>query len=241
MKTFYKTLISLSLVLPAFAMAGAIREAAVPVDHIFTPAGFDSNDNVEIVVTGYLPNLCYKAPKSTVEVKEGKIEVTVKAIKNPLDMSLCPAMIVPYIEYINVGVLDKGKYKVAVNENSNWEKISSLYIAEATSSAIDEVVYANVDEVVRKSLTNRKVVLKGYNPSDCFELKEIAVLDNGEDTYSILPRMKQIRDFCPKKMIPFTYEFDVPEKLEADKVLLHVRVMDGRSVNAFFFNKPYLE
>ena len=53
--------------------------------------------------------------------------------------------------------------------------------------------------------------------------------------------MKQVRTHCPKKMIPFTYEFEVPQNLEADKVLLHVRVMDGRSVNTFFNNKPLFE
>jgi hypothetical protein len=83
--------------------------------------------------------------------------------------------------------------------------------------------------------------LKGYNPSDCFELKEIIIIDNGVDTYSVLPKMKQVKEFCPKKMIPFAYEVEVPQRLEADKVLLHVRVMDGRSVNSFFNNKPLSE
>jgi hypothetical protein len=35
------------------------------------------------------------------------------------------------------------------------------------------------------------------------------------------------------KMIPFNYEAQVPETLkEVDQVLLHVRVMNGKSVNA---------
>ncbi|MBC7540019.1 MAG: hypothetical protein H7281_14445 [Bacteriovorax sp.] len=78
---------------------------------------------------------------------------------------------------------------------------------------------------------------KGYNPSNCFKLKEIVVADNGVDTYLILPKIKQVKTFCPKKIIPFTYEFNVPEKLEVDKVLLHVRIMAGRSVKTFFNNK----
>ncbi|MGZ3788971.1 MAG: hypothetical protein ACXVLQ_10625 [Bacteriovorax sp.] len=242
MKNKNMKLIAAIALIPMMSLAAPITyEANVPVDHVFSPAGFDSNDNTEVVVTGFLPNLCYKAPKSTVSVKDGKISVSVKAIKNQMGMGFCADVIVPYIEYIDIGVLDKGNYQIAVNEKSSWEQKSNISIAEASSSSIDEAVYANVDQVVRGEEGSRKVLLKGYNPSDCFELKEIVVLDNGVDTYSVLPKMKQVRSFCPKKMIPFSYEFEVPEKLEADKVLLHVRVMDGRSVNAFFNNKPLNE
>lgn len=237
MKIANKKFIAALALIPVLSMAA---EVPVPVDHVFTPAGFDSNDNVEVVVTGFLPNLCYKAPKSTVSMKDGKIEVSVTANKTP-GLGFCATVIVPFIEYINVGVLDKGKYNISVNENSRWAQRSKIAIAEASSNSSEEVVYANVDEVVRAEDGSRKVLLKGYNPSDCFELKEIVVVDNGVDTYSVLPKMKQVRANCPKKMIPFTYEMEVPEKLEADRVLLHVRVMDGRSVNAFFNNKPLEE
>lgn len=240
MKSLNYKLIAALAIIPTLALAEPVapvsKETEVPVDHVFSPAGFDSNDNVELVVTGFLPNLCYKAPKSSVEVKNGKIEVSVTAMKK-IGLGFCPAVILPYIEYINVGVLDKGKYQIAVNKDSRWNKFSNIAIQEASSNSIDEVIYANVDEVVREE-GSRKILLKGYNPSDCMELKEIQIIDNGVDTYSILPKMKQVRAHCPKKMIPFSYEMEVPEKLEADRVLLHVRVMDGRSVNAFFNNKP---
>jgi hypothetical protein len=244
MKNFDKKMIVVMALLPAMAVAAPITyEANVPVDHVYTPAGFDSNDSAEAVVTGFLPNLCYKAPKSTVSIKDGKISVSVKATKNITGrgMGFCANVIVPYTESINIGILDKGKYKISVNEGSSWEINNQINIAEASSSSIDDAVYANVDEVSRPDDGSRKVILKGYNPSDCFELKEISIIDNGVDTYSVLPKMKQVRAFCPKKMIPFAYEVEVPEKLEADKVLLHVRVMDGRSVNAFFNNKPLTE
>jgi len=237
-----KTSLALMLMAPAFSFAGAVMQSsAVPVNHVFSPAGFDSNDNVELVVTGYLPNLCFKAPQSQVEVNGKKIAVSVKANKTQVGLGFCLDVVVPFIEHIKVGLLDKGKYEIAVNENSSLAKKSSIAIAEASSSSIDEVVYADVDDVVRVDDGSRKILLKGYNPSDCFELKEIVVLDNGVDTYSILPKMKQVKSFCPKKMIPFTYEMEVPEKLEADKVLLHVRVMDGRAINTIFNNKPLLE
>ena len=39
------------------------------------------------------------------------------------------------------------------------------------------------------------------------------------------------------KMVPFSYDMEVPSNLNAAKVLLHVRVMDGKSVNSIFNNK----
>jgi len=244
MRAMHRNFILALAMMPALGFASipvVSYEANVPVDHVYSPAGFDSNDNSEIVVSGFLPNLCYKAPQHMVNVKDGKINISIKAIKNQRGLGFCADVIVPYIEYVNVGVLDKGKYDIAVNENSQWEKRSKMQIAEASSSSIDEAIYANVEEVVKADDGSRKVILKGHNPSDCFELKEIEIKDNGVDVYSVLPKMKQVRAFCPKKMIPFSYEFDVPQNLEADKVLLHVRVMDGRSVNAFFNNQPQNE
>jgi hypothetical protein len=240
-KINFKLLMVIAALPFSFSQFVSAAETEIPVDHIYAPAGFDSNDNTEVVITGYLPNLCYKAPKSTVTVKNGKIAVTMNAIRRNNGMALCTVIKLPYSETVDIGVLDKGKYQVAVNEKTSFEFLGKLTVAEATSNSIDDVIYANVEKVERLDAGKRTVLLTGYNPSDCFELKEIVVKDNGTDTFSILPKMKQVREFCPKKMIPFTYEFEVPETLTADKVLLHVRVMDGRAVNAFFENKLQLE
>ena len=237
-----KIITALSLIpVLGFAAIPNSYESSIPVEHIYSPAGFDSNDNTEVAVTGYLPNLCYKAPKSTVSVKDGKISITMKAMKNDNAMGFCALIKVPYVEYVQIGALDKGKYVIAANGTVQSQQLSKVTIAEASSNSIDDAVYANVEQVVVDDANSRIVQLKGYNPSDCFELKEIVVRDNGSDTYSILPRMKQVRSHCPMKMIPFTYEVEIPQSLAANKVLLHVRVMDGRSVNAFFNNKPEVE
>lgn len=234
-----KQLIPVALLVSGAAMAGeSMIEVSVPVDHVFAPAGFDSNDHAEVVISGYLPNLCYKAPKADVKVVGNKIQINMKANKIKRGLGLCPTVIVPFIENVNIGLLDQGKYDLAVNENSPYEKNANMKVVEASSNSIDENIYANVSEIVRVSEQSRRVQLKGYNPSDCFELKEVQVVDNGSDVYSVLPKLNQLRDHCPKKMVPFVYEFSVPESLAAPQVLLHVRVMDGKSMNALFNNLP---
>ena len=45
------------------SMIGACFGASnvlVPVDNVYSPKGFDANDNSEVIVSGFLPNLCYK-------------------------------------------------------------------------------------------------------------------------------------------------------------------------------------
>lgn len=236
-------LLTVLAVMPVVCLAGPLDsfETSIPVDHIYVPSGFDSNDNAEVIVTGILPDLCYKAPRSTLIIKDGKISVGIKALRKNNGLAFCTLIRLPYTISVNIGVLDKGKYNLAVNEKTNFELDGKLTIAEAQSNSVDDTIYANVEKVERPDNEKRTIQLKGYSPSDCFELKEIEVKDNGTDTYSILPKLKQVREFCPKKMIPFTYEFELPERLKSDKVLLHVRVMDGRSVNAFFSNKPLVD
>lgn len=227
-------------VLIAFMAMGVVAasvpvEVMVPIEDVYAPKGFDSNDNSQIIISGYLPNLCHRAPKSIVNVKNDVIDIKIVSLKYDPSNPYCPEMIVPFVEAIDLGIMDKGMYDVVVNGKSIYERRANMQIDEASSDAVDDFVYAGV-EYVEKSAGSRKVVLKGYNPSDCFILDEIEVIDNGKDVYSIMPKMKQISDFCALKMVPFEYDMVVPDKLKADKVLLHVRSVQGKSVNSIFFN-----
>ncbi len=227
--------LSMILLLANVALAQPQR-SLVPVSHIYSPEGFDSNDNVEIIIEGFLPNLCYRSPSHSVEVKDNLINIKVEALNHQQEGVACAEMIVPFLEKVELGVIDKGDYKILVNGKSPWEQKGSIKVSESISDAIDESVYANVN-YIEKDDRSRVVKLKGYNPSDCFVLDRIDIVNNKKDVHSILPQMKQISDFCPMKMVPFEYELEVPENLKSDKVLLHVRVMDGKSVNSLFNNQ----
>ena len=229
-----KQIIALSLI-GSFALAAPVKRI-IPVSNIYSPEGFDSNDNVEIILEGFLPNLCYKSPSHSIEIDKDVINIKVEALVHDNEGIACAEMIVPFLEKVEVGVMDKGNYKILVNGESPWKKEGSIKVNESISDAIDDSVYANVN-YIEKDDDSRIVKLKGYNPSDCFVLDKIDVVDNKKDVYSVLPQMKQISDFCPMKMIPFEYEMEVPKSLKQDQVLLHVRVMDGKSVNSLFNNR----
>lgn len=212
-------------------------ETLVPVDHIYVPKGFDSNDNTEIIVEGKLPNLCHKSPMTKVVMEGNKVKIQVSALKYDPTNPYCVPVEVPFIQPVALGVMDKGIYDIEVNGKSIYEKSSSISVSESMSPAVDDHIYANVSYVEDKDETGRKVKLVGYTPSDCLEFEEVAFADNAKDTMAVLPKMKQIYEHCPMKMVPFEKVIEVPNNLKREKILLHVRSMNGKSVNALFDNK----
>jgi len=226
--------IVLALLFVSFAsLASTPIEVEIPVTKIYSPKGFDSNDMAEVILTGFLPNLCHKSPTLKAEVVGKIIYVTATALNYEQDNPFCPEMIVPFLSSVQVGVLDRGQYEVKVNVNTPYDRKGELFISESMSPSVDEHTYAYVDHVVRIAGT-RKVRLNGYNPSDCFVLDRIDYGNNGKDVYSVLPKMKQVSDHCPLKMTPFSFVTEVPNTLSEKEVLLHVRVMNGKSVNTIF-------
>lgn len=223
-------LLSFLSLLAVCAQATSPIISLVPVSKVYMPKGFDSNDMAEIVVTGFLPNLCYKSPIVKTKVEGKNIIVSVYAINHePTHELECTRMIVPFLIPVDVGVLDRGQYNVTVNEQEKGQ----MKITEALSSAVDEHVYAYVEHVLIKP-GSRNVILKGHNPSDCYVFDRVDYFHNDKDVYSVLPKMKQISHDCPMKMVPFAIETEIPQDLDAKQVLLHVRTMHGKSVNAVF-------
>jgi hypothetical protein len=213
----------------AYHSGGLVFRTVVPAEHTYIPKGYDSNDNVEIIVEGFLPNLCYKSPHSSVTIEGNKVNINLLAWSSDDGTVMCAEMVVPFIHTVSLGVLDKGNYEVVVNKQIK----SQLFVDESSSDAIDDMIYANVEFIERVQGQNR-VLLKGHNPSDCFVFDHYELGHNDKDVISVQPVMKQVSSFCPMKMVPFELELDVPQVLERDKVLLHVRSMNGKSVNQLY-------
>lgn len=207
-----------------------------PVEHLYIPEGFDSNDSVELVIAGSFANACYSRNQVEVTVAQDVIDITVTAIAPDKSLALlskkCVDMIVPFKEVVTVGNLQGGDYVVRVNHKSAFELTDTLKITEASSNAIDNHIYAAIDWVEQKS--KDEFVLHGWRYSNCVDLKKVEVISNNKDTFSILPVMKQTADVCPMKGMPIAYPVKVNlSSVKMTKPLLHVRTMDGKSVNAF--------
>lgn len=213
--------------------ASPITVIPSPVDHLFIPAGFDNNDNVEVVVTGHFPSTCYARNRVDVKVVKDLIDIKVTAFHRRDSSIKCLDMSVPYTEVVTVGNLQAGNYKIQVNEESKGIK-DNLVISESRSNNMDEFIYAQVDyiDLGFAGGATGSAFIHAQLPSPCLEFDHVEYLSNGKDTISIMPIMKQVSDFCPMKMVP--YEIPIKYDLStvtADKVLLFSRSIDGRSVS----------
>ncbi len=228
-----KLFLMATLMLAGFANAAKPIRTLVPVDAVYAPIGFDNNDNSEVIVSGFLPNLCYKSPFTKVRARGNTVEIVAGALKETDANSFCPEVLVPFVETVRLGVVAKGVYKISVNKGTSFSANTKLRVSQSATNAIDDYLYANV-ESLEKDYDKGILKLKGYNPSDCVVLDEVKIISNKKDTYSILPKMKVISNDCPMKMMPFEYKVRVPKSLKVDKVLLHVRVMNGKSLNTVY-------
>ncbi len=229
------SVIAAGLSMPGLSLAdNSIEKVAAPVTQVFSPLGFDSNDSSEVIISGFLPNLCYKAAKADAQVSGKSVQVEVSALK--VKGRMCAMMSVPFLEVATLGVLPAGKYSVEVNPGRRRALEGNLTVVKAERSSIDDFIYANVSQIERIEGT-RRILLRGENPSSCYDLDEIRLISNGKDVYSVLPILTQVSSRCDSVMEPFEYEFTVPRELPAKKILLHVRVMNGKSVNQLFDNR----
>jgi|HubBroStandDraft_6_1064221.scaffolds.fasta_scaffold510832_1 hypothetical protein len=223
----------LSFIMMAAAYGGycfSQEKVFIGSDNLFVPNGFDSNDNVEVVVTGDLPNTCYLRPEGKVAVSDTKILITMMATKVSGEETNCIMAVVPYMVSVPLGQLSEGYYSVLVNPQTPAEKNGSLHVARPNYNSINNFPYANVMHIEAVSGQD-KIILKGVHPSGCMEIERVEIYANDKrDTYSILPIIKATMPICDQMMTSFSYTLDLPPSPHA-KQLLHVRKIDGTAIN----------
>lgn len=207
------------------SMAAAADVVQAPLKHLYVPEGFDSNDSVEVIVAGSFPTPCHSRNTVAVEINESLIKVDISAIEPDQKLN-CPQMVVPFKEVVSLGNLQGGEYKIVVNDTLT----DVLKVAEASSGAVDDFIYADVERLEK---VGDQYIIHGWRYSHCIELDKIKVISNNKDTLSVLPVMKQVSDFCPMKMTPVVFpevKLDL-SSMKTKEPLIHIRTMDGKSFN----------
>jgi sulfur carrier protein ThiS len=215
----------------AMSYSNHYEEVAIETEGVFVPKGFDSNDHVEIVVTGQLPNTCYLRPRGEIEITGNKINIRMMATKISGDDVNCIMAIVPYLVSVPLGKMTEGNYDIQINEGATSETKSAIVVEQPNSNSINNFSYANVTHVTILT-REQKIVLEGFHPSSCMEIDRVEIVSNeSHDTYSILPILKQIGQACDQTINPFSIELVLPKEKGNDRVVLHVRKMDGTGLN----------
>jgi hypothetical protein len=236
-KLHYGLVLGLLLTLNFAHTAKADTEEIVDIQPLafYVPVGFDDNDEVIAVVDGYLPDTCYRIRSAQVkhDLVNNRIIVQPKAVRFP---GTCMDVTVPYSTEVRLGTLAEGSYQVATKSGQVSER---LEVKEATHEKADDYLYAPVDTVDVQTLAGGKMQAKlmGRFTDTCLRFREVKVTNSGK-TLEVLPVMKRVNEEeagnkCEKREVPFEEVVQLPQ-LNPGRYLLHVRSLNGQSVNEVF-------
>ena len=205
---------------------------------VYSPVGFDDNDNAQIVFEGFYPNTCYRAGLTYYNVDQEKkvIKIINQAYFHP--KSVCAMVIIPYKKVINLGLLKEGKYSVQFrSDESGQEKyyqLSNLQVVQAGGMGQDNFLYLPIESayiVKNHSDGYPRVVVKGHFKTSCMSFDK-AVVQNprGSNTLVVLPIAKLSNKNCEQINKEFSYSIKIPYK-NMGRVMIHIRSLNGQAAN----------
>lgn len=215
---------------------GPITVTQLPAE-LFTPVGFDDNDNTQFVIEGFFPNTCYRMGSHTVDINVEKREITVNNQAFFYPESLCLEVLVPYSRIVNLGVLSAGDYRIQFvgNDGKQVVPMGRVEVVKSPNKGPDDFLYAPVQNsyVNVKANGTAELILSGEYTNTCMEIEQVIVHPSKEKVIVVQPIMKE-KDFaapgCAQMMVPYTKKVDLAEK-PTGRVLVHVRSLNGKSLN----------
>jgi hypothetical protein len=254
----------MAMITAVMASTSAWAQTSAPTDVVdmplvkafVPPRGFDNNDDVQIVLTGYMPNVCYRlAATEVVRDEQGKpIGVSQKAevLRNGIcaEQDNLPAHlleVVPFTTTVSLGRLAAGEYSVSYSRRETAASAVSVAtrnfsVVEALVPTVDNIKYANLSSVnVRPVVTEGQsvqAVLSGMLTSGCTDLAPHVQVTRIDDVVIVLPGLS-VREnpFCTMMLRPFERTVDLGN-FTTDTYLVHARSMSGRAVNSVFTVQP---
>jgi hypothetical protein len=224
------------------SLAGGAILVQAPVEKVFVPQGFDSNDKIEVIVHGSFNSTCYKMGPVTVTADDSgkKLFVTAEAFYYP--DATCLQMKVSYIKSVEVDHhLTPGNYKIEVAGLPTL-KVSPLNVAAAMRPEADDYLYASVYSATVEQTPegDEEIVLKGQHPylfDGCVKFESVKTYLGPDNVMVVQPITRIGRgEECRGSVALSRFEEHkaIPSGLNRGEYLLHVRVLDGNSVNQLF-------
>jgi len=205
----------------------------VMVSDLFAPVGFDDNDQSLVVLDGYLPSSCYNVGEPRIEIDNVTKTVKVEQQAAYFQGIFCLQALVPFTTVAKVGVLPKGNYTVVSSRGTLTEKMA---VKEAATTSPDDYMYAPVERVsIKDGIQNSHVAtFDGRFTNSCMEWDKVKVF-NHDKTIEVLPivKLREVEN-CEPIEKPFRITVDLPKGLTVGRHLLHVRTLNGGSLNAVF-------
>lgn len=222
------------------AICGALKARAqsnTPIkiqthfSRIYSVEGFDNNDNVQIVGEGVFPNSCFRNAETHVQIDHNSktILLTPLAFKYP---GICLEVIMPFDRVVDIGLLKAGEYRIVQQGDSR--EIGRINIKTTISREPDDQLYAPISQaLVQPTPNGTNVYLTGDFPLSCMKLKEVKA-EKQPDALVVLPIAEIVPATpCLKGKFPFNSLTDIGV-MKPGRYLLHVRSMNGKSINSLF-------
>lgn len=204
------------------------RVVDIKIQNLYAPFGYDDNDEVTVVLDGYLPDTCFKLATTEVEHKGDKITIKQHAREYSGN---CFDVTVPFTVTVKLGVLPLGSYEVVAGTATE-----RLTVKEATKAGPDDYLYAPVDAA---RVEKQTAILSGRFTNSCLKIDSVQ-RNHTSKTVQVLPIMKLLTPTeagkeCVAGEFPFEQKVSLADlKLDNGRHLLHVRSLDGQSINTVF-------
>jgi hypothetical protein len=208
---------------------------------LFVPNGFDANDEIIVVLDGYLPNSCFRLTRPEVNVDKSSRQITVSQMARKFP-GPCLVTLVPFTNIIPVGALEAGDWVVSTNRGILNQE---LHVSPDTSGGQfgpDSHLYAPVETVsVSYSEGNKfEAKVSGRFTNSCMKMNDVIVMHKGRviELLPVLDEEAMLGANCATAEKPFQKTVKLPVDLEIGRNLVHVRSLNGNSVNAVFSVEP---
>jgi hypothetical protein len=232
--------------LTAVSAQAAPQKVEIGIQALFTPpTGWDDNDRIQAVVFGELPGGCYAVDETTVEnVGANSFLIRQFATKDSSGGCAHPetlphSMLVPitFTQVVQLGALPMGDYKLFYSQVVSGMASRVFNVAQATTSSVDSLPYANVLQQYSEDIVDLgselKVTLKGVVNSSCYELDPNVKIEKEGDVYVLFPlvRKKEGTHLCAQVLLPFEIELNLGAPPATGPYLVHVRSQNGNALN----------
>lgn len=255
LKVILTTLFTISCSIGTTVANTKLHIEEVAIDEVFVvPVGYDSNDNIEIVIDGKLPNTCYELFQT--KVIASKKTFKIKQLMRRKNLTECLPLLsdhqqpdhqqhdlpVQFSTIISLGELSPGKYRIEYATShslASQEAYKDFLVSQSSTERIDDHIYAPVSSAFIPELiyttSDAQVILTGILASSCMVVNSDAIsVERFENIFVIVPKLKIINE-QPCNNFPRPLEqFVSLGAVKPGRYLIHVRSMTGRSVNKTF-------
>lgn len=216
-----------SVLISALALGSEVDQS---LSKAYIPAGFDSNDSVQIVVAGKFPHTCHQMGAIFTSLDRGRkvLEVQVSAYEHE---GRCLPVEVPFFQVVHVGLVGMaGSFRVVDRTTKKSLGVLSLKEAGEGGGPDDETYAPLLDAYFLPQPGGKKLaVLSGIFSDTCLRLKDVEVRYH-PDVVVVMPKLDRRGTSCAPASRPFHKKVELEPELKGT-FLLHVRALGGQAFN----------